>query len=60
MAWDHILYHDLDSPLMLSEDPVIGGMQYHKDWQVTVDDTPGHGADFDPAFLRRFDKITID
>lgn len=60
MAWDHILYHDLDSPLMLSEDPVIGGMTYHKDWQVTVDDTPGHGADFDPVFLRRFETLVVD
>ncbi len=59
MAWDHIIYHDLDSPLMLSEDPVTGGMQYHSDWEVTVDDTPGHGADFDPAFLKRFDMITV-
>jgi L-Ala-D/L-Glu epimerase len=57
MAWDHIIFHDLDSPLMLSEDPVVGGMTYHKDWEVTVDDTPGHGADFDPAFLKRFEVI---
>lgn len=59
MAWDNIIYHDLDSPLMLSEDPVIGGMVYQNDWQVTVDQTPGHGADFDPVFLKRFDILTI-
>lgn len=59
MAWNHIIYHDLDSPLMLSEDPVIGGLSYHKDWQVTVDDSPGHGADYDPAFLKRFETITV-
>ena len=59
MAWDNIIYHDLDSPLMLSEDPVVGGMTYHKDWQVTVDDTPGHGADFDPDFLKRFELAVI-
>lgn len=59
MVWDHIIHHDLDSPLMLSEDPVIGGLQYGKDWEVTVDDTHGHGADFDPVFLKRFDKIEI-
>ncbi|MFN8319808.1 MAG: dipeptide epimerase [Saprospiraceae bacterium] len=59
MAWPHILYHDLDSPIMLSEDPVIGGLQYSKKWEVTVDDTPGHGADFDPQFLKRFECITI-
>lgn len=59
MAWDNIIYHDLDSPLMLSEDPVIGGMEYAKDWSVTVNDDPGHGADFDPVFLQRFEMITI-
>jgi L-alanine-DL-glutamate epimerase-like enolase superfamily enzyme len=59
LAWDNIIYHDLDSPLMLSEDPVIGGMTYEKDWQVTISDDPGHGADFDPTFLQRFQMITI-
>lgn len=59
LAWDNIIYHDLDSPLMLSEDPVIGGMEYQKDWEVTVTDAPGHGADFDPDFLKRFPCIEI-
>jgi L-alanine-DL-glutamate epimerase-like enolase superfamily enzyme len=59
MAWHNIIYHDLDSPIMLSEDPVIGGMTYSKDWQVTVTDEPGHGADFDQAFLDRFECISV-
>lgn len=59
LVWPHIIHHDLDSPLMLSEDPVIGGMQYGKDWSVSVDDSPGHGASFDPAFLKKFDCISI-
>ena len=59
MAWDNIIYYDLDSPLMQSEDPILGGMVYHKDWQVTVDETPGIGATFDDAFLARFEKFTI-
>lgn len=60
MAWDNIIYHDLDSPLMLSEDPVIGGLEYGPGWEVTVPDTPGHGADFDETFLKRFERIEID
>jgi L-Ala-D/L-Glu epimerase len=60
MAWDHIIFHDLDSPLMMSEDPIIGGMTYHKDWQVTVDDTPGHGAEYDPVFLKQFETLTVN
>ena len=59
MAWDNIIYYDLDSPLMQSEDPVIGGMVYHKDWKVTVDETPGIGCDFDPNFLEKFQKIEV-
>lgn len=59
LAWDNIIYHDLDSPIMMSEDPIIGGLKYSDDWRVTVDDTPGHGADYDPAFLSMFECITI-
>ncbi len=59
LAWQNIIYHDLDSPLMLSEDPVIGGMEYSKDWQVTVSDAHGHGADFDPSFLKKFECFSV-
>ena len=44
---------------MQEEDPVIGGMTYHPDWKVTVDDTPGIGADIEQSFLGRFDASTI-
>ncbi len=60
MAWDNIIYFDLDSPLMQSEDPVIGGMTYHKDWQVTVSEEAGIGAEFDSKFLDKFENFVID
>jgi len=59
MAWDHIIYFDLDAPLMHSEDPIIGGITYDSDWHVSTSDDPGLGADYDPAFLNRFDHLTI-
>jgi len=59
MAWDNILYYDLDSPLMQTEDPIEGGMIYHKDWQVTVTEEPGIGCDFDPVFLKRFETMKV-
>ncbi|MEM9546751.1 MAG: dipeptide epimerase [Bacteroidota bacterium] len=59
-AWDNIIYHDLDSPLMMSDDPIIGGLKYSDTWQVTVDDTPGHGADYDPDFLKMFECLVVD
>ncbi len=58
-AWDNIVYFDLDAPLMHSEDPIIGGITYHKDWRVTLPSTPGIGADYDPAFLSRFDCMRV-
>ena len=54
-AWPHIIYHDLDSPLMHTEDPVVGGIRYEEGWQVTVTDSPGHGAEFKTTFLEQFD-----
>jgi len=59
MAWDNIIHFDLDSPLMQSEDPIIGGMIYLDDWKVTVTDAPGIGADYDQDFLDRFETIII-
>ncbi|MDF1698519.1 MAG: dipeptide epimerase [Saprospiraceae bacterium] len=59
LAWDNIIYHDLDSPLMMSEDPIIGGLSYSDKWQVTVDDSPGHGADYDPSFLKMFECVAV-
>ena len=58
LAWDHIIFHDLDSPIMLADDPVNGGLKYGDQWEVTVDDSPGHGASFDPQFLNQFEKFT--
>lgn len=59
MAWENILYFDLDSPLMHSEDPIQGGITYRSDWSVGVSDAPGLGADYDPLFLKKFDSIII-
>lgn len=59
MAWDSIIYFDLDSPLMQSIDPIQGGMVYHDDWRVTIDESPGIGADYDIKFLNKFDSVII-
>ena len=59
MAWDHIIHHDLDSPLMQSEDPILGGLTYHDDWSVSVSEEPGIGASYDQNFLDKWDKIEI-
>lgn len=57
-ARSNIKYADLDGYLMLKEDPVIGGAQYNVG-EINLLDTPGHGADIDPAFLKHCESITV-
>lgn len=60
MVWPNIIYHDMDSPLMHTHDPVKGGLVYSDDWQVTIDDSPGHGASFNEEFLNQFDLFSCE
>lgn len=57
-ARTNIQYADLDGYLFMKEDPIIGGAQY-KVGEITITDTPGHGADVDPAFLKKCEKVII-
>lgn len=57
-ARPNIRYVDLGSCFMLKEDPVIGGAQWDGG-EITLPDTPGHGADIDPAFLDSCEKVTV-
>lgn len=59
LAFDNIRYFDLDAPLMLSADPVIGGLQYHAGGRITVPDSPGIGAVPDEAFLKGLEQIQV-
>lgn len=58
-AWDHIIHFDLDAPLMHSEDPIIGGITFDKNWKVVFGKEDGLGADYDPEFLNQFEVCTI-
>lgn len=53
LAGKNIVYNDFDTPLMLEEDPVIGGIVYGKNGLVTVPEAPGLGLTVDPAFLAK-------
>lgn len=59
MASEEIVYYDMDSPLMLSEDPVIGGVEYRNTNEMILPDTPGLGLEVDKSFLSKLDKIEI-
>ncbi|WP_121353477.1 mandelate racemase/muconate lactonizing enzyme family protein [Flavisolibacter nicotianae] len=43
---------DFDTPLMFTEDPVIGGISYLENGVIDVPETPGLGAVIDESYLR--------
>jgi len=53
---DAIRHCDFDTPLMFTEDPVQGGMQYRPGGVVEIPTTPGLGATIDEAWLRRAEQ----
>lgn len=57
-ACSNIRFADLDTIHHYAEDPVLGGAVFAGS-QVVLPETPGHGADFDPAFLKKMEKISI-
>jgi L-Ala-D/L-Glu epimerase len=54
-----ILYCDFDTPLMFTEDPVIGGITYSEGFVVDVPEVPGLGAVIDDAYLRKAEKVLL-
>jgi len=57
-ARPNIRFADLDGHLFLKEDPITGGAEY-KVGEIHLPETPGHGADVDPAFLERCECVSI-
>lgn len=60
VARKNIIHFDMDTALMQSEDPVIGGITYHEGGVVKLPDTPGVGADFDLAYLDEMEKAIVE
>ena len=58
-ARNTIVHFDIDSSFPHAEDPVTGGIQYKGSGKWILPDTPGIGADFDPEFLDKMEKIII-
>jgi L-alanine-DL-glutamate epimerase-like enolase superfamily enzyme len=55
----NIKYVDFDTPLMFDEDPVSGGIKYHKNGRITIPEIPGLGAWIDADFLKGLKKMII-
>jgi L-Ala-D/L-Glu epimerase len=56
---DHIVHCDFDTPLMYTEDPIIGGIQYLEKGVIDVPDVPGLGAVVDDHYLNKGQKVVI-
>jgi L-alanine-DL-glutamate epimerase-like enolase superfamily enzyme len=50
---DAVQYCDFDTPLMMEEDPVEGGINYGEGGEIHVPDAPGLGATIKKDFLER-------
>ena len=59
LANDHIVHCDFDTPLMFTEDPVIGGISYGDGGSIVLPDVPGLGAVIDDSYLQRAEKVII-
>jgi L-alanine-DL-glutamate epimerase-like enolase superfamily enzyme len=57
---DAIRHCDFDTPLMYTEDPVIGGIRYLSKGVIEVPETPGLGAIIDEAYLRNAEKQVVE
>jgi o-succinylbenzoate synthase len=59
MAHENIKYYDMDTCLLGHlADPIVGGVQF-KGMHLSIDETPGHGADVDPAYLSKLEHCVV-
>ena len=56
---DHIQHCDFDTPLMFTEDPVSGGIQYLDKGIIKVPNTPGLGDEILEAYLQKSERVII-
>ncbi len=59
MACPNVVHFDLDAPLMLSADPVTGGIKYGANGTATIGEEIGIGAAFDDDFLSSLESVEI-
>lgn len=56
----NFVHFDFDSPLLLKEDPVKGGLTYNSKGEVTIPETPGLGAHLDREYLNQLKSVCIN
>ncbi len=60
LSSNNIIHFDFDSPLMLKEDYVLGGILYNSKGEITVPETSGLGASVDENYLKALKKTVIE
>ena len=59
LARENIVYFDMDSSLMLAEDPVKGGIEYKGSGKWILGESVGIGASFDEAYLHSMEREVL-
>ncbi|MDZ4752754.1 MAG: dipeptide epimerase [Flavobacteriales bacterium] len=54
-----IIHYDFDTALMLSEDPITGGIQYGPNGLISITEAPGLGAFIAEERLSKMESVTI-
>lgn len=60
LASKNIVHYDMDSPLMLAEDPIEGGIKYEANGQINLSECIGIGAQIKKDYLQKMQKTTIE
>ncbi len=58
-ARNNIVHFDIDSSLMLAEDPVVGGIEYKGNGKWELGDEVGIGADFKEEVLNEMESVIV-
>ena len=58
-ARNNIVHFDIDSSLMLAEDPVLGGIEYKGNGKWELGESPGIGADFKEGVLNNMESEIV-
>jgi hypothetical protein len=56
---DLIVHYDLDTPLMLKDDPIVGGMIFKENGIVEINNSIGIAAKVDTQFLKTCEKMIV-
>ena len=60
LAAKNVVHFDMDAPLMLTDDPVVGGIKYGEKGSIHVPETIGIGATIPNEYLQKMESCIIE